>query len=132
VSASLFKISRVLRKDFMAKKSNKKSSLKTGDSTLSVFQECTIDFFYYDEGADVEIEGEVKIDDSRIVVSYESEDEGYVVYQGIEKGKGHYELRASAVNGRATLHMFENSSFLEGFWYEQNDGRRGMWRIKLS
>ena len=117
-------------------KGSQKLSLKKRNSidskqTYPVVKKCIIDFFYYDEGAEVEIEGEVKFDDSRIVVSYELEDGGYVVYQGTEKGKGHYELKAPSVNGRATLHMFEKSKILEGYWFESDEGWSGMWRIKL-
>lgn len=97
-----------------------------------VVKECTIEFFYYDQGAEVEVEGEVRFDDTRISVSYEIEDGGYVVYQGTEKGKGHYELRAPSINGRATLHMFDSSRILEGYWAErEEDDIRGMWRIRL-
>jgi len=94
-------------------------------------KDCTIEFFYYDRYAEIDIAGEVKFDGNRLVVSYELDDGGYVVYQGVEQGAGHYELRAPAVNGKATLHMFEKSRILEGFWFEQDEDWRGMWRIRL-
>ncbi|MCX5718227.1 MAG: hypothetical protein NTW44_08025 [Nitrospirae bacterium] len=81
----------------MAKRSNLKTTLKRKCSIpskehLPIVNKYSIDFSYFDEGAEVKIEGEIKFDDSRIVVSYPLEDGGYVVYQGTEKGKGHYEL----------------------------------------
>lgn len=52
----------------MAKVSNNKSSVRKVISSVKnmqsfpVVKECTIDFFYYDQGAEVEIGGEVKFD----------------------------------------------------------------------
>lgn len=66
-----------------------------------------------------------------IVVSYEVENGGHIVYQGTEKGNGHYELSAPNVNGKATLHMFEKSRILEGYWAEEDEDWRGMWRVRL-
>lgn len=106
-----------------------RSQAKT--TSLPEVKECTIEFFYYDQGAEMDIEGEVKFDDSRIVVSYPLEDGGYVVYHGTERGKGHYELRAPAINGKASLHMFEKSKILEGYWFEADEDWGGMWRIRL-
>lgn len=118
----------------MAKVSNNKSSVRKDISVknsqpLPVVKKCTIEFFYYDRGYEGGVEGDVKFDGNMIVVSYGLEDGGYVVYKGTEKGDGHYELRASSVNGKATLHMFEKSKILEGYRFEEDE--RGMWRIEL-
>lgn len=94
-----------------------------------VWSNSTMDTFYYDGEADISSACEVRIDDKGIVVSYEG-DEGPVIYRGQAKGAGHFELRSTDVDGRATLHMFEGGKFLEGFWVE--DGYEGMWRIKLQ
>lgn len=90
---------------------------------------CTMDTFYYDGGADTGSSCEVRIDDNEIVVSYNNE-ERPIIYKGQANGAGHFELRSTEVNGRATLHMFEGGKFLEGFWVE--DGTEGMWRITLN
>lgn len=70
----------------------------------------------------------VKIDDNEILVEYEND--GIVQYKGRNTGTGHFELHAPKVKGKASLHMFPNSSLLEGSWIES--GYRGMWRIKLA
>lgn len=72
----------------------------------------------------------VRIDDHEILVEYEDEDDGVVQYRGKNNGDGHFELSSTDVNGRASLHMFPNSSILEGSWVE--DSYRGMWRILLE
>ncbi len=73
---------------------------------------------------------EVRITEKgEIVVSYETDD-GYTVYKGQELGKGHYLLESDEPFGRGSLHRFEGSQILEGYWEE--DGSKGMWRIELS
>ena len=79
-------------------------------------------FFYCDSC-------EVRISKDEIVVSYDDED-GPVVYKGKNKGDGHFDLRARKVEGQASLHMFEGSHILEGFWKEGI--KKGMWRIMLG
>ena len=69
----------------------------------------------------------VKITPEEILVEYD--DEGLVEYRGNNDGSGHFDLVATGVNGKATLHMRPGSGILEGFWIE--DGERGMWRIEL-
>lgn len=69
----------------------------------------------------------VKIEDEEILVGYT--DGGFCQYKGKSNGEGHFVLQAAGFNGRATLHMFKESSILEGSWEE--DGSRGMWRIEL-
>lgn len=84
---------------------------------------------YYDaDAADENYPCVVKISDTDIVVEYQ--DQGIVQYRGKSDGSGHFELRADAVNGRGTLHMFPGAARLEGSWIE--DGARGMWRIELA
>lgn len=72
---------------------------------------------------------EVRIDDTSIVVSYDTED-GPVVYAGSAEGAGHYKLKARGVNGEATLHCFAKGKVLDGWWRE--NGEDGMWRIWLA
>ena len=70
----------------------------------------------------------VKLENNQILVEYE--DEGRVQYKGITNGVGHFELHGVGFQGHASLHMFPDSSILEGSWLEE--GYRGMWRIKLA
>lgn len=94
-----------------------------------VWSNSKMDTFYYDGAADTDSPCEVRIDGNEIVVSYEGDD-GPIIYKGQAMGVGHFELRSAAVDGRATLHMFEGGKSLEGFWVE--DGIEGMWRITLG
>ena len=84
---------------------------------------------HYDaEAADENIPCTVRLSDSEILIEYH--EEGLVQYRGPNDGSGHFELRADAISGRATLHMFPGSSRLEGSWVEE--GERGMWRIEMA
>ncbi len=72
----------------------------------------------------------VRISDGSIAVSYDEEGVGVITYEGPEVEPGHFRLNAPAVDGQATLHRFQNSNVLEGWWHQ--GGARGMWRITLS
>ena len=43
-------------------------------------------------------------------------------------GDGHFELRATGVEGRATLHRHPKHDVFEGTWIEE--GAKGMWRLR--
>jgi len=59
------------------------------------------------------------------------EDGESYAYGGTAHGGGHYQLRCEGYpECRATLHRFEGSAFLEGFWVEESS--QGMWRIRLG
>jgi hypothetical protein len=96
---------------------------------MSVWNKSRMQTVYYDNDPSEEDECDVKIDSKEIVVSYR-DDSGFVNYRGKNDGTGHFELLAPERNGRATLHMFKDSSILEGFW--EQEGYRGFWRIYLS
>lgn len=85
--------------------------------------------YYSDEFASENYPCEVKMDENEIIVEYEQDDE-YVQYRGKSIGNGHFELHCPDKNGRASLHMFPNSTILEGSWVE--DTFRGMWKINLA
>ena len=86
---------------------------------------------YYDaDVADENYPCVVKITDEEIVVEYLGEANALVQYRGHNDGSGHFELHATTVGGRGTLHMFPSANRLEGSWIE--DGARGMWRIELA
>lgn len=85
--------------------------------------------FFYDAHSE-DSPCDVKIDGKNIVVSYIEEGRPIaVIYKGTEHEPGHYELSNKDVKGRATLHRFKGSKFLEGWW--QENGTQGMWRITL-
>ena len=86
---------------------------------MQTWKNCTADVLYYDEtAATIKNEGYVyivRLSDESIEVAYE-DDEGTVCYRGKNKGDGHFDLTAPERNGRASLHCFPNSHFLEGYW----------------
>lgn len=98
---------------------------------MITWKSCTADILYYD-GRPVITKDEgyiVRITDETIEVAYDDEN-GAVCYRGKNTGDGHYDLTAVERHGRASLHAFPNSLFLEGYW---NEGEtRGMWRIELK
>ena len=86
---------------------------------------------YYPASGSSEHDCIVKIDGQEILVEYD--DDGTVrQYRGPNRGDGHFslEMHGPGTSGKASLHMFEGSTFLEGYWTE--DSYRGMWRIKLA
>jgi len=92
-----------------------------------------MDIVYYDKAEpDTGWECEVRLgDDGHLVISYQEEDSGHVVYEG-DGDLGHFELTCTSPpnkNGWATLHHLDDSSELEGMWTE--NGNRGFWVISL-
>ncbi|MCQ4327153.1 hypothetical protein CXK94_02580 [Stutzerimonas stutzeri] len=72
----------------------------------------------------------VRLEADRVRVEYAQDGETYA-YSGTAQGEGHYQLRCEGYpECRATLHRFEGSVFLEGFWVEESG--QGMWRIRLG
>jgi hypothetical protein len=98
------------------------------ESVMKIWKSCRFDTLYYHDGADVNDECDVVIDGEYITVSYDA-DGLRVTYFGLMKGNGHFELQAPDVNGRATLHRFDDGRTLEGYWVEGE--LKGMWRITL-
>lgn len=92
---------------------------------------CNADIYYSDgRAAVINDHGYiVRLTDETIEVAYDDE-EGPVCYKGKNGGDGHFELTATERNGRASLHYFNNSLYLEGYWHEGDC--RGMWRISLK
>jgi len=86
---------------------------------------CSTESGWYECDCEVRVEGE------SIFVSYENNGAPNVVlYEGKAKGPGHYYLECHNPKARATLHCFENSKILEGWWEE--GGEDGMWRISFT
>lgn len=98
---------------------------------MARWENCKADI-YYQDGTEATLGDagyDVRIDENEIVVSYKDED-GHVVYKGVNNGNGHYELVAPERSGHVTLHQLPDSDALEGSWVE--DGQRGMWIIYLD
>lgn len=86
---------------------------------------------YYDsDDADENHPCVVKLTADEIIVEYREDTLKLIQYRGVNDGSGHFELRADAIDGRGTLHIFPGASLLEGSWIEGNV--RGMWRIQLA
>jgi len=98
---------------------------------MNTWKCCTADILYYDESPTItKDEGYiVRLTEESIEVAYD-DDEGAVCYRGKNSGDGHYQLTATERNGRASLHCFPGSNFMEGYWHEGDS--RGMWRIELK
>lgn len=96
---------------------------------MAIYKNCTCDIYYRDEGAELNDPGyEVRIDDDRLVISYQGE-QGWINYKGKDLGGGHYALTADTVDGRALVHRAPNAEIIEGCWEEH--GYFGMWRLHL-
>jgi hypothetical protein len=93
-----------------------------------VCSNCKADHLFFEREAETDVPCNVEIDNGKIRVWYENL--AIPIYEGQENGAGHFELHALSGNGRGTLHRFDGSKCLEGFWVE--DGYRGMWRITLA
>jgi hypothetical protein len=74
-------------------------------------------------------ECKVRIDGTKIVLSYEQHD-GLTVYEGEEVCPGHFSLTCARKGGRATLHRMPGEDVVEGHWVEGQN--QGMWRIQLK
>lgn len=102
---------------------------------MPVWKKCTADILFYDETpAFTNDEGYIVSlsDDGSIEVTYD-DSEGTACYRGKDIGHGHFELADPERNGRASLHYFPNSHFMEGYWQEgDHPNIRGMWRIQLK
>lgn len=98
---------------------------------MQIWTKCTADILYYDGRPTITDDKGyiVRLSDDSIEVSYD-DDEGAVCYKGKNNGDGHFNLTAPERSGRASLHCFPNSHYLEGYWDE--GGARGMWRIFLK
>lgn len=99
---------------------------------MKTWNNCTADILYYDDrAATTNDEGYiVRLSDDLIEVAYDDEDGVAVCYRGKNNGNGHFDLTAPERKGRASLHCFPNSHFMEGYWQEGD--ARGMWRIQLK
>lgn len=84
---------------------------------------------YIPEHTKVEKPCTVRFDGDDITVEYFSDGDTRI-YKGQACGIGHYDLSGVDFNGRAHLHSFEGSDFLEGVWVEE--GAQGMWLIRLG
>jgi hypothetical protein len=98
---------------------------------MQVWSKCTAEVLYYEaEPADTyEEKYIVRLSDDAIEVAYD-DDDGPVCYRGKNNGDGHFSLSAPERQGKASLHRFPDSEYLEGYWEE--GGATGMWRLQLG
>jgi len=82
---------------------------------------------YYNRGSGAECK--VRIDGSKIVLSYEQHD-GLTIWEGEEVAPGHFKLTCARKSGRATLHRMPGEDLIDGYWTEGPN--EGMWRIQLK
>lgn len=98
-----------------------------------VFNSSVMEVVYYSEqDADTGEPCRVIIGDGHIEVIYDFVDE-VRKWTGNEIGDGHFRLEGLDFEGEATLHAFptiKKGMWLDGFWEEE--GERGMWRIRLG
>lgn len=74
---------------------------------------------------------ELVIRRGELVVSYEDDERGPVIYSGPQVSDGTWLLRSAEVRGRATLHHSPmTKGTFEGSWIEE--GYHGMWWIELD
>lgn len=96
---------------------------------MIIWNNSTMTTFYPSSAPSSESKCVVKFEGDSILVEYHEDGEFYQ-YKGSKNGDGHFVLQAEGFEGRATLHMFNESSILEGSWMEE--GRNGMWKIELD
>lgn len=96
---------------------------------MTIWKHSQMETYFADQTVSNKWPCEVRIGNGKIVVSYESD--GFVTYEGVDDGTGHFELKNSNnVRDRATLHLTVEKDRLEGSWIEE--GQEGMWRIDLE
>lgn len=97
---------------------------------MAIYREARAWTYFHGAQAADSYDCEVRLgQDGSIAVGYESEN-GRCLYLGSGNGDGHFVLTCEEVRGRASLHRFDDSLILEGYWEES--GERGMWRIELG
>jgi len=102
---------------------------KSRKESIVVYHNAKMDTVYYDGSLAVEgDECEVKLDNGKMVISYE-DGCGFTLYEGKETSEGHFMLECRQNGGKASLHCFPKRKILEGFWIE--NGEKGFWRIFL-
>lgn len=94
----------------------------------TLYPNARMDTLYNGSDADLQDPCAVRIDDTQIRLEYDIGGER-TVYLGRALAPGHFILETEDGTGRATLHQFPGSLYLEGSWVEA--GERGMWRIEL-
>ena len=115
----------------MKSKTKKESSDSSSSSSDRSLKKARVVITYSDI-IPMEYIGEVLIKGNKITVNY-SDDDGQIVYRGLEKGSGHYVLVAPERHGKATLHCFKDSKIFEGYIEDTYEGRicSAFWRVYL-
>ncbi len=90
----------------------------------------TMEIVYFDaRPARTDIEADVQIDNLGLTLTVRDGPGEPEVWRGERRGQGHYLLRSADVAREASLHRFEESGILEGFW--RNGSERGFWRLHM-
>lgn len=95
---------------------------------MTVFKQASMNR-YFGDGSNDNIPCQVRLGDKTIAVSYAGE-HGPIVYEGVERGAGHWRLTSQEPRGAASLHRFEDDDVLVGDWTEGHWD--GMWKIELN
>lgn len=86
--------------------------------------------FWNDSEEDGSYSGKVRIKEDGIFLSYII-DGHEIMWEGKEHGKGHFLLKEKTdVKSHATLHRFDGSKILEGYFSIGED--KGMWRFEIQ
>lgn len=95
------------------------------------YKDATMEMWVVGTGAMASQQCGVRLgDNGEIEVTYQTDGNGIVSYEGMEQDEGHYLLESTSPDGRASLHRFSGGLILEGYW--EAGGERGMWRITLG
>lgn len=95
------------------------------------YKNATMEMWTVGTGAMASQQCEVQLgSNSEIEVTYQTDSDGVVSYEGMEQDEGHYQLESTSPDGRATLHRFSGGLILDGYW--EAGVERGMWRITLG
>jgi putative transposase len=98
---------------------------------MQQYKDATMEMWTVGTDAVASIQCDVRLgSNGEIEVTYETDGDRVVSYEGMEQDEGHYQLERTSTDGRASLHRFSGGLILEGYW-EAGD-QRGMWRIALG
>jgi hypothetical protein len=93
---------------------------------MATYRSSLMSYLHYGDATDVDCE--VVLAEGRVAISVRL-DVGYDVYEGDERGVGHYSVTLVGGGGGGTLHRMPGSDMLEGSWWQGRE--RGMWRFQL-
>jgi len=102
--------------------------MKKGAKML--YNESRMKCFYEDGTCSDEIICMVSFEGDTLIVNAEIEEGDEKLFQGKEKGDGHYLLRLFGTEKTSTFHRFKNSKIMEGQF--EGEIKKGMWKVILE